>query len=187
MPKMLWTLVLTILLPSTYLQAENPQQTKLQKCLSECWGVDSHTTMFLCNYFKPFLEEKKFHNFIDDFFNKSINLNIQFPIDKKLISLPCHDGVIQATKFHPVIFESPYVRIMAGCAEPQEREPFHTHIWKSLLVVFEAASYYIEYANGQTEFLNLSPGVYELPPESLYACTNIGKSKENCLRFEVKE
>jgi len=180
-------------MPYTFLHAAeqsdemNPQQIKLQECLKECWGVDPHTTAFLCQYFKPFFDNTNYHNLIEDFLNKSVKLNIQFPLDKKLIYLPFYDGVIQATKFHPVVYETPYVRIMAGCAAPEEREPFHTHIWKSLLVVFEEASYYVEYANGSSEFLNLRPGIYELPPEDLYACTNVGKNKENCLRFEVKE
>ena len=188
----LWTILLTVLISQAFTHAEQSdeidfQQIKLQKCLIEYWGVDPHTTKFLSQYFKPFLENKGSHNLIADFLNKSIQLNIQFPIDKKLICLPSHDGVIQATKFHPVVYETPYVRIMAGCAAPGEREPFHTHIWKSLLVVFEEASYYVEYATGSSEFLNLRPGIYELPPENLYACTNIGKNRENCLRFEVKE
>lgn len=174
---MFWTLV-ALLIPFIGVQAE---PSKLKECLEVCWGVDAHTTAYILCHFN-FGEE-----LIDDFVNKSEKLNIQFSPDKKLTHLSCNDGVIQATKFHPVVFETPYVRILAGCAEPGEREPLHTHIWKSLLVVFEPAAYFIEYGNGSTEFLSLSPGVYELPPEDLYACTNIGTSKENCLRFEVKE
>lgn len=104
-----------------------------------------------------------------------------------LINKHCDDGVIQATKFHPVIFETPYVRILVGCAAPGEREPFHSHAWKSLLVVFEEASYKIEYRNECDELLHLEPGIYELPPEDLYACTNLGPKRENCLRFEIKD
>lgn len=69
---------------------------------------------------------------------------------------------------------------MAGSAAPGEKEPFHTHIWKSLLVVFEEAVY-VEYENGSSEYLNLRHGIDELTTENLYACTNIGKNKENCL------
>ena len=147
-------ILLTVLMPYAFLHAEQ-LEVKLQECLIECWGVDPHTTRFLCQYFKPFLENKNSHHHITEFLNQSHKLNIQFPTDKKLICLPSHDGVIQATKFHPVVYETPYVRIMAGAAAPDEREPFHTHIWKSLLVVFEEASYYVEYANGSSEFLNL--------------------------------
>lgn len=182
-----WTIFLTILTPCAFLRAEGAQYPKLQDCLKETWGVDRHTAAFLCQYFNRFLENEDFYSLIDDFIDKSVELNIQFPLDKKLSHLPPHDGVIQATKFHPVVYETPYIRIMAGSAAPGEREPFHTHIWKSLLVVFEEASYYVEYVNGSTEFLGLQPGIYELPPEDLYACTNVGEKRENCLRFEVKE
>lgn len=185
----IWRIVLSILIPYTCLHAEEDsfQQIKLQNCLMETWGVDVRTTAYLCHYFKPFLENENFHHLIDDFVTESIKLDIQFPIDKKLICLPPDDGVIQATQFHLVVFESPYVRILAGRANPQEKEPLHSHIWKSLLVVFSDASYHIEYANGLTEFLNIDPGIYELLPESPYACTNIGPTQENCLRFEVKD
>lgn len=184
----LWTILFTALISFTSLQATSSDNlTLLQECLKNDWGVDPHTTAFLCRYFKPFFDNETHHHLIEDFINKSVKLNIQFPLDKKLACLHCHDGVIKATQFHPVVYETPYVRILAGCSEPNEREPFHTHIWKSLLIVFEDAAYYVEYADGTSEFLNLPPGIYVLPPEDLYACTNIGKNKENCLRFEVKE
>lgn len=187
----LWSVFLSMIMPCMFLCAEldnvNPQKVKLQECLKNCWGVDPHTAAYLCQYFEPLLEIKNSNLFIEDFINKSVRLDIQFPIDKDLVCLSPHDGVIQATKFHPVVYETPYVRIIAGCANPGEREPFHTHAWRSLLVVFEDAAYYVEYANGIHELLNLQPGIYELPPEDLYACTNVGIKKENCLRFEVKD
>lgn len=186
----LWSVILSMIMPCMFLCAElndnHLQKIKLQECLKNCWGVDTHTTEYLCQYFEPFLANEDSNLFIENFINKSVQLNIQFPIDIKLICLPPEDGVIQATKFHPVIYETPYVRILAGCANPGEREPFHTHSWKSLLVLFEDAAYDVEYADGTHEILNLQSGIYELPPEDLYACTNIGKKKENCLRFEVK-
>lgn len=182
---------MTLIMPSMFLSAElnevNFQKIKLQDCLRNCWGVDQHTTAYLCQYFEPFLKSKNADFLIEDFIKKSVRLEIQFPLHKKLISLSPDDGIIQATKFHLIVYETPYVRILAGSANSGEREPFHTHAWRSLLVVFEDAAYDVEYANGTHEFLNLQPGIYEIPPEDLYACTNIGMKKENCLRFEVKD
>lgn len=191
--KFLWLVFLTVITSCGSLCGINKEEKIYQKtqelkdCFENCWGIDIHTTAYLCKYFKAFLEKEDGHPLINYFINKSLQLNIQFPAEKELPILSPHDGVVQATKFHPVVFETPYVRIMAGCAEPGEREPFHTHSWKSLLVVFEAATYLVEYANGTHERLSLPAGVYELPPEDFYACTNLGSKKENCLRFEVKD
>lgn len=188
----LWSIFLVIFLPYSITHAElaidkKLELSELQRCFLECWGIDSHTTQFISRYFVPFFEQNDQLHHVRRFIDASVKLDIRFSLDKKLASLPPHDGVILATKFHPVVYETPYVRILAGCAEPGEREPFHTHSWKSILVIFEEASYFVEYANGSSEFLIFKPGVYELQSEDFYACTNIGKKKENCLRFEVKE
>jgi hypothetical protein len=156
------------------------QKQVLTECLEKTWGVDVYTSRFLCKYFSE-------DDLVDEFIHQSKKLNIPFSIDKELSILPEMDGVIQARQFHPVVFETPYVRIMEGRAQPGEKEPFHIHAWKSLLVIFEEAHYFVEYANGSNELLHLSPGVYELLPEDAYSCTNRGNKKENCLRFEVKD
>lgn len=176
-----------VLLANVSENAISQKTIQLNQCLQNCWGVDPQTTRFLHKYFKAPLENSEGHVLIDDFISKSEKLNIEFPLDKELPSLPHDDGVILATKFHPVVFESPFVRIMAGCAEPGEREPFHTHCWKSLIIIFDESKYFVEYANGTSELLVLQPGVYVLPPEDMYACTNLGTKKENCLRLEVKD
>lgn len=187
----LGSLLLSIIMPCLFLCADfddaHLQKIKLQECLKNCWGVDPYTTDYLCRYFESFLSSQNSNFLIEDFIHKSVRLNIQFPMDKKLHCLSAHDGVLQATQFHPIVYETPYVRILAGCANPGEREPFHAHAWRSLLVIFEDAAYDVEYADGTHECLNLQPGIYELPPEDLYACTNVGLKKENCLRFEVKD
>lgn len=188
-----WTILFVTLSSSKLLFGEISSDlnamkyAELKTCFEHCWGMDSHTSVFIGKYFKTFLESEEGCFFLDDFIAKSLKQDIQFPIDQDLTHLSHDDGVVQATKFHPIIFESPYVRILAGCAAPGEREPFHSHSWKSLLVVFEEAKYKIEYKNGSDELLYLEPGVYELPPEDLYACTNLGTKRENCLRFEVKD
>lgn len=176
-----------ILIFSIYGDDRHLQEANLKKCLQERWGVDAKTTHFLCNKFQPFLESNHSHDLIDDFISKSLKLNIKFSPDKELLSLSESDGVIRASQFHLIVYETPYVRILAGCAQPGEREPYHTHEWKSLLVIFEEISYEVEYLNDSREWLELKPGVYELPPENWYACINRGTKAENCLRFEVKE
>lgn len=184
----LWLILITFLSFSSISSDEihhESQVKKIRSCFENTWGVDPHTSIFLCKYFESALEHENDTDLINDFIIKSEALKIKFPIDIELVRLCEQDGVIQAAKFHPVVFESPYVRIFAGCAESGEREPFHTHMWESIMVIFEDATYFIE-SNGSNEVLHLKRGVYVLPPEDLYACTNIGASKENCLRFEVK-
>ncbi len=181
----LWFIIFSILVSSLSLYATTEEISLNKNSLIEAWGVDSHTTNYLCQYFKSFIENPEAH-YLADFIKKSQQLDIQFPLDQPLIKLHEDDGVIRATKFHPIVYETPYVRILAGCAAPGEKAPLHNHIWKSLLLAFSEVDYIIQYANGATEYLYLSPGTYVLPPEDLYACINVGKTKENCLRFEVK-
>lgn len=67
-----------------------------------------------------------------------------------------------------------------------EREPFHVHPWKSLLVVLKPGVYEIEYDDGRCEQWNGQIGVYELPANERYS-TNIGEAADEMIRFEVKE
>lgn len=58
-------------MPYVFLQAEqsneiDSEQIKPQEYLIECWGVDPHTTEFLCQYFKPLLKNKSPHHLITD-------------------------------------------------------------------------------------------------------------------------
>lgn len=177
--------LLYILWTGSLSSSENLQQN-LRNCLADTWGIDRHTVPFIESYFEDFLIDETKQCHVAEFIVKSEELNISFPLLEHLKPLDAHDGTILAAKFHPVVFENPYIRIMTGCAEPGEREPFHNHAWKSLLVLFEDALYYVEYANGTSEILALTAGVYELLPEDMYACTNLGVKKEKCLRFEVK-
>jgi hypothetical protein len=153
----------------------------LEECLESCWGVDPRTTKFISAYFAGADDA-----LVDDFINKSEAQEIDFSPDKELAILPPDDGVIAATKFHPIVFESPYVRILAGNGEMGDCEPMHSHRWPSLMVYFEPADYEITYLDGTMESLPTPPGVYELAPEQPYGCRKLDQGKEKCLRFEVK-
>lgn len=159
---------------------------ELIRCLNICWGIDKHTTLYVKKYFQKFINNQQFHYILDDFITLSYDLNLQFNLNKELHALSLQDGVIQATSLHPVIFENPFIRILAGIANPGEREAFHIHSWKNVLVLFEEGNYLIEYANASSKNLLLSPGVYIFPPEELHASTNMGLKQENSLRFEIK-
>ena len=154
----------------------------LEHCLMKCWGVDQHTAVFIQNKLKTVDQE-----LLDAFIEKSQNLNIDFSPSKQLVPLIPEDGVIQATKQHLIVFESPYVRILWGSTLPGEREPFHKHGWKSLMLIVQATTFKIEYPDGTIEVGDWPVGLYELPANETYSCTNIGTLPDQILRFEIKD
>lgn len=152
----------------------------LEECFINNWGVDRHTATYLVEKFQPHT------NIIDDFIAKSRDINIDFATPKTPEPLPLEDAILCAPKHHLVIFENLYVRILWGSTLPGEREPLHMHKWKSLLVVLKPAPYQIEYPDGTIEIWDGAIGVYELPANDRYTCTNIGSTADEMIRFEIK-
>ena len=157
---------------------------ELKKCLEETWGIDSHSTAFILKKWEPILGDEAV---IQDFIAISKTLGIEFSVSKELRRLHPEDGVLCAPDHHLVVFESPYVRVLWGSTRAGEREPFHVHAWKSLMVVIIPTDYKMEYPNGTADIWEGRIGVYELPANERYACTNIGARADAILRFEVKE
>lgn len=136
----------------------------------------------------PLIENIHNHDVVEEFIKKSKELNIQFGAKKAEPTLPLDDAVSQAPKWHEILFESPYVRILWGDSMPGDEEPLHTHHWKSLMVIIQAGEYEIKDPEGYTQSGLWPIGVYELPAEtSPLAYTNIGNSEFKALRFEIKE
>ena len=180
---MLRKLCLLLLVSSSTYCSDKADEFK--NCLDKYWGVDSHTAAFIANKFKPLLENQP--QIIDEFIQKSSKLNIDFSLDKKVYPLHAKDGVICSPKEHLVVFESPYVRIFMSSTVPGETEPFHIHPWKSIAVVVQPADFSVEYANGETVIWNGAVGIYELPANDHYTCTNIGLTADRIFRFEIKD
>lgn len=175
-----WFLVIQILVISNLGYAN----TELEKCLEEDWGIDRPTIGCLLKKWEPILSDEKI---VKDFVEKSKKMGIDFSVAKEIRSLPEEDAVLCAPKHHLVVFENPYVRILWGSTQAGEREPFHVHTWKSLMVVIVPTDYKMEYPNGSTDIWKGNVGVYELPANERYACTNIGDYPDAILRFEVKD
>lgn len=163
------------------------QEQELDECLKNCWGIDHHSSAYILYKFKPLLENSKYHSVIKDFIALSKKQNINFSIDKKIQPLPSEDGIYQSPKEHVVLFENPYLRILWSTTEPGAREPLHVHAWKSVVVVIKPTTYEIEWKNGLKETATYDIGAFELPAGEHYACTNLGKFADECLRFEVKD
>ncbi|MBA3722625.1 MAG: hypothetical protein H0W88_09520 [Parachlamydiaceae bacterium] len=159
---------------------------QLEESLIEYWGVDKYTAGYIRNKMTPILENTEYHSIIDDFVEKSKNLHIDFSSIKKIPVIHPEDGIYKSPEQHVVLFENPYVRIFLSSTKPGVREPFHMHAWKSLMVIIKPTTYEIETMDGLVTTGYWPTGVYELPPEEYYACTNIGNNEDECLRFEVK-
>lgn len=166
--------------------ADENKGFELSNCLTRYWGVDHYTAAFISKQCYPLIENEEYHVIIDDFIERSQKLQIDFSPNKIVTPLPDNDGIYQAPKQHTVIFESPYVRILAGATQPGEYEPLHIHTWKSIMVVIQGTKFEVEYADGMVEIMDIPIGVYDLPAGEHYSCTNIGTQPEKSFRFEVK-
>lgn len=162
-------------------------EKELEQSLHVNWGVDRQTNAFIRNKFKPLLKDASHHAIIKNFIFLSKKQNIIFPADKEIRALQPEDGIFKATQEHKVVFENPYVRILLGSTEPGARENFHTHVWKSIMVVIIPTTYEIEYPDGKKEKIVYPIGVFELPAGECYACTNLGNKADASLRFEIKD
>lgn len=185
-----WICYLVIILFSTSLHSsENKTQLthELEECLQVYWGVDRHTSDYIRNKLRPLLDNTDHHPTIKEFIALSKKQNIDFSINKKISPLPDEDGIYKSPKEHLVVFENPYRRILWGSTEPGAREPFHVHAWKSIMLIIKPTTFEIEYPNGAKETTFYPIGVFELPANERYACTNVGKTADESLRFEIKE
>lgn len=54
------------------------------------------------------------------------------------------------------------------------------------MIIIKPTAFEITHVNGAREVAYWPVGVYELPEMERYACTNIGATADECLRFEVK-
>lgn len=158
----------------------------LKQCLRKQWSIDYNTANYIVYRLRPLLDNPVHNPIVEDFISKSQKLNINFSKNKKLTQIHESDGIIKAPKQHLVIFENPWIRILWGSTQPGESENCHTHIWKSLMIIIKPTTFAIKYADGTTEIGDWPIGVYELPENESYECTNVGDTADECLRFEIK-
>jgi len=155
-------------------------------CLRESYRVDSKAISVILTKLNPLLENCDLHPLVDSFIKKSYGLNISFS-NKQASALPADDAVVQAPEWHEILFENAAVRVLWIDSKPGDREPYHTHHWKSIMVITQPGHFKIENADGTVENDLWPIGVYELPADTQSsAYTNTGDTEFKALRFEIK-
>jgi len=104
------------------------------------------------------------------------------------------DAVAIAPKSHEILLENEYARVLRVLIKPGEKEPFHTHKWKSIMHVQQPAR--IRYYNDKNEIVYESPEV-QLNPiprtptwmerEEMHAVENIDTIEFIAYRTEIKD
>lgn len=160
---------------------------KVEKCLNDDYQIDENSAKVITTKLSPLFKTSEGKSVLTDFVKKSSELNIQFIQSFKEVTLSLDDAVLVAPKWHEVLFESHSVRVLNLDSQPGDEEPYHTHSWKSLLVITKSAEFLIINNEGMEERDVWPIGVYELPAESSpSAYFNVGSTNFNALRFEIK-
>lgn len=160
---------------------------ELENCLITCYQIDPQNAILIRSYFEPLLNEQKYHSVIEAFIEKSEKLNIEFNHSPNQELSP-EDGVLKASQWHNILFESAHVRILRGVVYCGECDPFHLHQWERLMVVIQGAEFRTELFDGTVEIGDCPIGVYELQAETTPSSyTNIGKTIFESLIFEIKK
>lgn len=160
---------------------------ELENCLISCYQIDPNNAVLIRSYFDPLLNEEKYHAVIDSFIEKSEKLDIEFNNTPNQELSP-DDGVLKATQWHNILFESAHVRVLRGVVNCGDCDPFHLHQWERLMVVVQGAAFRTEFFNGTVEIEDCPIGIYELQAETTPSSyTNIGNTIFESLIFEIKK
>ncbi len=157
-----------------------------KKCLINIYGVDNSSACEILDRVNCYIDIPNLQETIEEFIDKSALLNLQLNEEFSTEPLKPDDAVLQAPQWHEILFENSFVRILWASSKPGDREPPHTHQWKSLLLIIQGSNFVIDTDKGvELDFWPM--GVYELDPDKHpYAYTNLGPSDFISLRFEIK-
>ncbi len=104
------------------------------------------------------------------------------------------DAVIAAPNSHKTLLENDNVRVVEVTILPGQKEPMHTHQWKSVMMVDSSTKikYYKESDNGteyqEREVSKDEPYIEWLEPEGLHAVENLDQNKTyHAIRIEIKK
>jgi hypothetical protein len=106
------------------------------------------------------------------------------------MALDATDALTAAPLSHKVLFENADVRVLEVTVAPHTSESMHTHVWPSVMYVYQAAS--IRYSTpsntGQPSVPppNGKPAPRLLKPEGLHSVENLGDTAFRAIRVELK-
>ena len=105
------------------------------------------------------------------------------------------DAVVAAPDSHRILLENDRVRVLEVVIPPGVKEPMHTHVWESVMLVDGPAR--IRYYNSRNEAVFESPADRPPPPErpdpewmrseGLHAVENIDTRPFHAIRIELKD
>jgi predicted metal-dependent enzyme (double-stranded beta helix superfamily) len=104
------------------------------------------------------------------------------------------DAVIAAPNSHKILLENDNVRVVEVAVLPGQKEPMHSHAWKSVMIVDSSTKikYYTE-TNGGVEYPEREgvskekPFIEYMEPEGLHAVENLDSAKTyHAIRIEMK-
>ena len=163
------------------------KRSEVENCLTSCYRVDPRNAGVIRSFLDPLINDEKYHPIIDAFIEKSKRINIDFTRNPSSKLSP-YDGVLKASQWHTILFESPHVRILRGVVKCGECDPFHLHQWDRLMVVIQGAKFKTECFDGTVEIEDCPIGTYEMHAENIAsAYTNIGNTLLEALVFEIKK
>lgn len=102
------------------------------------------------------------------------------------------DAAIVAARWHRVLFENDFFRILEVIVEPGEVVPLHTHQWDSITVTLQDTRFIAKDSHG---LVSQEEGLedYRLPQADFskgsleaHSYTNIGSKKFQAIVFEIK-
>lgn len=98
--------------------ASDPEKIKkiaaIENCLKNCYRVEDKAIAAIVLKMSPFIDRSENWHFVEEFIEKSHLLKIPFsekPINSPLLP---EDAVLQAPKWHEVLFESPLCAYSLG-------------------------------------------------------------------------
>ena len=102
------------------------------------------------------------------------------------------DAVVAAPESHKILFENENLRVVEVVIPPGQKEPIHTHKWRSVMIVDKRADInYYDKDGKPTEIVRDEnaklPIVENMEPEGPHAVENIDSTEYHAIRVEFKK
>lgn len=108
-------------------------------------------------------------------------------------ALESTDALKAAPGNHKLLYEDDEVRILKVTVPANQKEPFHSHQWKSVLIAYEGGKFIEHIQNGPSipapspSATDMVPVVMMKPPEAPHSIENLEKFDAKLIRVEFKK